>query len=246
VTGAGRRGPDAWRFAATVALAWAAGGAVASAAPASYRTGPPPGHTGGFGEPTCVECHFGAPLNEPPGALEIRAPERYEPGADYTVRIVLRHPAMAAAGFQLTARYADGGGIGVGSEGSTGGAHPGADAGRLESLDTRTRIHEADDVRYAVQTEEGAALVGRDSVRWTLRWRAPESPAAVVFHVAANVANDDASEFGDRIYTGSATARPAPVHGHTARSDTDGIRPGLRPGSAAPTFSYSPIQWRHP
>ncbi|MCE2514350.1 MAG: hypothetical protein J4F37_04945 [Acidobacteria bacterium] len=31
----------------------------------------------------------------------------------------------------------------------------------------------------------------------------------VVFHAAANAANDDASEFGDFIYTASATTRPA-------------------------------------
>src|SRR5690606_8758969 len=46
-----------------------------------YPDRPPPAHTGGFGEPTCQQCHFDAPLNDPGGALYVEGlPERYTPG----------------------------------------------------------------------------------------------------------------------------------------------------------------------
>ena len=68
-----------------------------------------------------------------------------------------------------------------------------------------------DGVTYAQHTEPGNALTGPETAAWTVEWRAPSRPdaAAVVFHAAANAANDDASEFGDFIYTASVTARPA-------------------------------------
>lgn len=36
--------------------------------------------------------------------------------------------------------------------------------------------------------------------RWRFRWRAPLDADTVRFHVAANAANGDRSEFGDRIF----------------------------------------------
>ena len=49
---------------------------------------------------------------------------------------------------------------------------------------------------------------------WTVQWRPPATTApgggatAVVFHAAANAANNDVSEFDHFIYTASATTRP--------------------------------------
>ena len=47
--------------------------------------------------------------------------------------------------------------------------------------------------------------------RWRLCWRAPVGAAAsaVVFHAAANAADYDDSELGDRVFVASATSRPA-------------------------------------
>ena len=47
----------------------------------------------------------------------------------------------------------------------------------------------------------GADQVQDNTVRWQFDWVAPASDKRVVFHAAINVANNDASEFGDRIYT---------------------------------------------
>ena len=76
---------------------------------------------------------------------------------------------------------------------------------------------------YAQHTEAGTVLTRPGTASWTVEWRAPATTApgggatAVVFHAAANAANDDASEFGDFIYTASATTRPAAPDGHTLR-----------------------------
>ena len=73
----------------------------------------------------------------------------------------------------------------------------------------------ADGVTYAQHTEAGSALTRPGTASWTVEWRPPATAApaggatAVVFHAAANAANDDASEFGDFIYIASATTRPA-------------------------------------
>ncbi len=73
---------------------------------AAYRNEPPPAHTGGFGEPTCHQCHFDANLNEPGGSLEVRGfPETYEPDRTYMLEIVVTGPRLRTAGFQLAIRY---------------------------------------------------------------------------------------------------------------------------------------------
>ena len=179
----------AWGVLAVTVTAWAA---------PPYRDGPPPGHTGGFGEPLCAECHFGGPVNAEPGTLSVATPDRYEPGETHSLTVRLRHPEMAAAGFQLAVRFADeprageqAGTLGAPSvRASTGAAMPSRTAVTVDSLG----------VEYAHQTLDGAALTGPGVAEWTVEWTAPESEAAVVVHVAGNAANDDASEFGDFVY----------------------------------------------
>lgn len=76
---------------------------------AVMRDLPPLAHTGGFGEPTCVQCHMDGELNEPGGTVTITGlPPRYQPGQRYTLRISVSHPELRAAGFELSARYESG------------------------------------------------------------------------------------------------------------------------------------------
>lgn len=61
----------------------------------------------------------------------------------------------------------------------------------------------------------GSRKAGRAT--WRVRGWPPDAPGATVaLHVAANVANDDDSEIGDRIYTDSLTI--------AVRPETDGPR----------------------
>lgn len=167
-------------------LVWIPAPESPSAAP--YAEHPPLGHTGGFGEPTCQACHFGGKGNGGDGTLAVGGlPDTVRPGRSYRLSVQLV-ASMKRAGFMLAVRCPDG-----------------TQAGRLSPLDTaRVAVHTADstDVQYAHHTLEGTSLPGQNQSTWALRWRAPETPGdSAVVHVSANAANDDASEFGDEIYT---------------------------------------------
>jgi hypothetical protein len=161
--------------------------------------GPPPAHTGGFGEPTCAACHAGEPLNTPPGALSVDGlPLTYEPGRSYRVTIELWRPELRRAGFQAAVRFADGSAMG-------------RQAGAIEAAShSQVGVQQIGGMAYVQHTLAGAA-VPSGAARWSFRWTAPAANGTVVLHVAANAANDDNSPFGDYIYTlerSSAAPRP--------------------------------------
>ena len=174
---------------------------LAAAGSAAYVDGPPAGHTGGFGEPTCAACHFDHVINEPRGRLTLSGlPVAYESTASYRIRIALARAEMASAGFQLSARFSDG-------------PSRGKQAGTLRPLDDRAEVaHDADSPIAYLQHAETGTGVADASVSWTFEWQAPSSPGGeVVFDVAANAANDDLSAFGDWIYTATErVAAPVP------------------------------------
>ena len=158
----------------------------------AYRTGPLPAMTGGFGEPTCHQCHFDSPVNDRAGALALEGvPETSEPSREYPITIVVRRPAIARAGFELAVRYAEG-------------PHAGEQAGRLRAADERTQVISApgSSVLYIQHTAAGSETTSPGEGRWTVFWTAPAQPAgAVVLHAAANAANGDESPLGDFVYT---------------------------------------------
>lgn len=164
-----------------------------------FKKGPPPAHTGGFGEPTCRECHFDADLNQPGGAVAVTgAPDRYTAGRTYDLAVTLRRAGILRGGFQLAARFADGDSLG-------------RPAGSLASTDARTALvwDTTTHVGYIEHTEAGSAVTNA-TARWSIRWTAPATArGTVVFHVAANAANNDDSPLGDFIYT-TALQVPAP------------------------------------
>lgn len=159
-----------------------------------YRDGPPMGFSGGFGEDHCQACHSSEKLNANPGKLTITAPPRYAPGQTYTVTITLKRPGIALGGFQVTARFEE----------------DSAQAGSLAPTDgQQDRVKLANDrgIQYAYHSRPGTEPTATDVVRWTLRWTAPAGKRTVLFHVAANAANGDDSQFGDFVYTARARSR---------------------------------------
>lgn len=164
---------------------------------APHAAGPPPAHTGGFGELTCQTCHLGLTLNDPRGSLEIDGlGTSYEPGAAYRVSITVRGEGMGSAGFQAAFRVLKG-------------EQPGTAAGRVVALDEHARVvgNPATGVEYVQHTGAGTELVNGVG-QWVIEWVAPEDDATVVLHVAANSANGDNSPLEDLILTRSVELRP--------------------------------------
>jgi hypothetical protein len=160
----------------------------------AFPGGAPPGVTGGFGEPTCVQCHSGSGLNAPGGSLEVDGlPARYTPGETYRLIVRLRRADVAAAGFQLSARTAGG-----------------AQAGTLSSPGRHTQVQaDRGGVQYAGHAEAGSDPTAPGVAEWSVGWTAPASGAGEVrFHAAANAANGDRSPWGDHVYTAARSLPP--------------------------------------
>jgi hypothetical protein len=166
-----------------VAIAAAIAATIGSAA--AYVDGAPTAHSGGFGEANCNACHSDNPLNEQPGSLTITGlPARYRPGARYELTLELMHPALASGGFQLSLRTPDG-----------------SPAGRIAYDSPRVQRITGNKVEYLQHTRAGSETGTAGRISWSFAWQAPEQATDVILHVAANAANDDMSDLGDRIYT---------------------------------------------
>ena len=160
------------------------------------RDQPPLAHTGGFGEPTCLACHFDGELNDSAGSLLIEGvPARYEGGRRYRLTITVRHPELKLAGFELSSRFATG-------------ADSGKQAGTLAATDDRAGVtaEDATRIQYAHHLRSGTTPLSAGIGRWTVEWVAPTAGSgAVVIHVAGNAANDNDSPLGDYIFARSVT-----------------------------------------
>jgi hypothetical protein len=176
-----------------------ASGALA-AAPillSAYQGGPVPAVTGGFGEPTCAQCHQGTAPGPRDGKLTLEAPRTYRAGETYQLRVTLVRRNLQVGGFEIAARFQ---------------TQPagGVQAGTLRAVDPRTQIVTggAKGVQYAQHTDAGSRAAPLGKLAWVVEWRAPDKPTGpVVFHVAANAANGDASPLGDVVHTAQAVAR---------------------------------------
>ena len=186
--------------ASTVLAALAIGTADASltrpGVHAGMRDQPPLAHTGGFGEPTCLACHFDGELNDSAGSLTIEGmPSRYTPGGRYRLVITVRHAELKLAGFELAARFAAG-------------ADSAKQAGTLVATDDRVGVtpDDASRIQYAHHLRSGTTPLSAGTGRWTVEWVAPTTGSgAVVIHVAGNAANDNDSPLGDYIFARSVT-----------------------------------------
>lgn len=162
-----------------------------------YADGAPPGFSGAFGETSCHACHFEANVNTKPGHVAIDGvPDRFVAGRSYPLTITLYRPGMVTGGFQLTARFKDGG----------------VQAGSLAVAPDqagRVKIEAKGDVQYANQRSTGTALTSADNVRWMVVWTAPTAGGTVEFDVAANAANKDENASGDFVFTVVRESRPA-------------------------------------
>jgi len=159
-----------------------------------FLDGPPPGTTGGFGEPTCAQCHYDVEQPDPNGTLQVEGfPDSWTSEKSYLLTIRLQRPEMGRGGFQLAIRFTNGN-----------------QAGTLTPTDDRTATEPLNGITYAYQTVLGVELQSANENTWQLEWRAPRTPSqTVILHAVGNAANNDDSQFGDHIYTHTATSEPA-------------------------------------
>lgn len=168
-----------------------------AAVPLSFHAYPeqlPGTYTGGFGEESCHSCHFDYPLNPGEGSLHIEGiPSSYEPGQVYTFTISINRKDLGRAGFQLSARFPD----------ST-------QAGTFTFETERLAFTKTDkSIQYVQHSAKGTEPNDPTSNIWILKWAAPEKPqGTVIFNLAANAANGDASEFGDYIFLKEVKSKP--------------------------------------
>ena len=173
----------------------AAAGTAAVPRPAQVLN-PPLGYTGGFGEPTCLQCHIGNDANAFGGRVTLEGlPERFQPGERYVLTALLRAEETTVAGYQLTARYAEG-------------PDAGRSAGSLELVDDRSAIGDSLGIVYAHHAEPGVRATDPSGSSWAVSWTAPEATQPVAFHLTANSGNGDDSPLGDLVFTHSIVLEP--------------------------------------
>lgn len=157
--------------------------------------GPLPAHTGGFEEPTCHACHFQADVNAGDGSITLDGiPSEYVAGTTYDITITLAQEGLAAGGFQLSARFNDGAQAGVVASSPS-------DSGRVT-------VTTGGSIQYIHHVYAGTRRTAPDTARWRIQWTAPEASGVIVFHIAANAADDDGSPLGDMIYATSLRTVP--------------------------------------
>lgn len=177
----------------------------------AFSSGPPPGHTGGFGEPTCQRCHEFGPGN---GSFSIMGvPAQYTPGQAYPITVQIGQVGQSRWGFQLAVRFQS----------------DASQAGTIQVTDpTNTQILEQNGIQYIEHTSLGTRAGTPDGpVSWTFSWVAPSALAPVQFNAAGNAANNDGRPTGDFIYAAEVVTRPSPptfcISGRVATQDGTGL-----------------------
>jgi uncharacterized protein (TIGR03437 family) len=157
----------------------------------TFSLGPPLARTGGFGEPTCADCHTGTPLNGGPGSVTIGAPAFYTPGATVPIPVTIQDSSSDRRkwGFELSARFRDG-----------------RQAGSLTATTPVAVQTSGSGIQYAAH--QPAGIFSGNSFTFTVNWTAPADASGgdVVFNAAGNAANGDSSSSGDHIYTSQVVA----------------------------------------
>ena len=191
----------------------------------SYGNSPPPErHTGGFGEPTCTECHVGTALNGGGGRISLlNAPATYNSGQRISLSLKVEDPTAMRWGFELSARTLDGR--------QAGSFAPGAGQAVTPSSGILYLSHSGG----AASTFAGTA----GSATFNFAWIAPDVTAGTVaLDIAANAASNNGQNTGDHIYQARVTIN----------AGTSGNMPSIFFGGVvnAASFVAAPQNWVSP
>jgi uncharacterized protein (TIGR03437 family) len=192
----------------------------------AFSSGPDPRSEGGPGGPAaaCAQsgCHTGTAVNSSNGKVELQFPDglTYVPGQKQRLRVVVTDSAARAYGFQLSAR--------LGSNETNG------QAGRFEANGSGQLILCQDGRERSASGNCATAAPlefiehSRPSTTNTFEfdWTPPANASAgnVRFYVAANAANGNGQQTGDRIYTANYTVAVREAGGNLpAITATNGV-----------------------
>lgn len=177
----------------------------------SFARGPLPRHTGAPGDQTCVRCHVGTALNGGGGNISLTASTgtSYTAGQTINFTLTITDSNARVYGFQASARLD---------------SNPAsAQAGNLVPAAGQHVICEDGQNRPAsgcaasgpVQFLEHDAPFQTNTINFS--WTAPSADASpVTIYVAANAANGNGNNTGDRIYTTSLKLTPGAAAGKPA------------------------------
>jgi len=139
----------------------------------AFPDGAPWGAADPEAEETCSSCHFDNDVVLDSEAIGIEGlPERFTPGEVYELVLKFTAPEASTAGFLISA-----------TEGSD-----------FMAVAENTE-------RNKNEIRSTAPLKNDSGASWKMEWRAPGATVKeVMFYIAANAANNDASSFGDHIH----------------------------------------------
>ena len=209
--------------------------AVLPAVLCAHSNGPEPRRTGAPGDngvsapfgPTCASCHSGNPGT---GAVQISAAEgtTYTPGQKQRMTVMINAtPAARVYGFQATARLL--------SNLSNG------QAGTLQPSNNETQVVCEDDRRAPCRDTAPVQFIEHNAAKSTntfeFDWTPPSDANAgdVRFYVAANAANGNGQDTGDRIFTANITLSAKAAQTSRAVNGAS-FSPGIVPGSWVTIF----------
>jgi uncharacterized protein (TIGR03437 family) len=176
----------------------------------AVASGPTPRRTGAPGDTTCaeVQCHVGTAVNANGNKIEaaFAGGTSYVPGERQRITIRITEPARVY-GFQMSAR--------LGSDEANG------QAGRFTTAEAGTWVQCADGSERDRAPLNGTCRAGqtlefiehnmpKPAGEFAVDWTPPATDVGPIkFYVAANAANGNTNELGDKIYTASFTLTPS-------------------------------------
>ena len=207
----------------------------------SYASGPDPRHTGAPGDQTCAAagCHVGTAVNGGGGSAVLTSStgNTYTPGQPQTFTLTITDSAARAYGFQASAR--------LDSNPNSGQAGSFTAGAQQIVLCANGSVMGAAGcpANNALQFIEHNRPLTTNTI--SIAWTAPASDVGgVTIYVAANAANNNGSNNGDRIYTTSLKLTPADTGGGTGAN-----KPAIKSGGVVSasafksTSSASPGGW---
>jgi len=192
----------------------------------AFAEGPLPRKTGAPGDGTCNECHVGTGINSSSGKVEITysGGTSYTPGQRGTFTVTITDtgtPARQAYGFQASARLAS-----DLQKGQAGTLIAGDGLKVICEDNNPAPCKDSGPVQFIEHSRPSGTGV------FTFDWTPPAAGAGdVVVYVAANAANGNGNNSGDRIYTANIRL--------TSGTASGGNKPTISSGGVSNSWSAS-------